>query len=47
MFTDRQGLLTFSILLLGLAILSISGTVEGDDDLMDELQKKLDDLEDK
>ena len=33
MFTDRQGLLTFSILLLGLAILSISGTVEGDDDL--------------
>ena len=70
MFIDRQWLLTFSILLLGLAILSISDSVEGvssrpeepsreeepppeeapspevTDDLMDELQKKLDDLED-
>jgi len=63
-FIDRQWLLTFSILLLGLAILSISDSVEGvssrpeepsreeapspevTDDLMDELQKKLDDLED-
>ena len=64
MFIDRQWLLTFSILLLGLAILSISDSVEGvssrpeepppeeapssevTDDLMDELQKKLDNLED-